>query len=118
MTGPDPDERYGRGLARNLAAVGAGPPVLVIADQHTVGQLAPTWLESFDEAGWLYRVRSCGGVTAAAEIAALAAEARSLGAKTIAAIGDSDLLMAAKAAAKTIESPGPVSIVTFSRNEP
>jgi glycerol dehydrogenase-like iron-containing ADH family enzyme len=118
MTAVSPDDRHGRGLARVLAAAGREPPVLVIADQDVVGRLARAWLESFDEVGWLYRVRSFGGVATEQEIAALAAEARSLGAKTIAAIGDSTLLMAAKAAAKTLESGGPVSIITFSRSDP
>ena len=100
MTTSSPDARYGRGLAEALAAAGHGPPVLVIADQDTVGRLAPAWFESFDEAGWLYRVRSFGGRANDAEIAALAAEARSLGAKSIAAVGDAGLSDAAVAAAE------------------
>lgn len=104
MTAGSPDERSGRGLARALAAAGHGPPVLVIADQDTVARLAPAWLESFDGAGWLYRVRSFGGRATNAEIAALAAEARSLDAKTIVAIGDATLQAAAKATAETVDS--------------
>jgi glycerol dehydrogenase-like iron-containing ADH family enzyme len=118
MTAASPDDRRGRGLARVLAAAGREPPVLVIADQDVVGRLARVWLESFDEVGWLYRVRSFGGMATEQEIAALAAEARSLGAKSIAAIGDSTLLMAATAAAKTLESITPDSIITFSRSDP
>lgn len=118
MTRPDPDDRHGRGLAQALAAAGREPPVLIITDQGTLGRLARAWLESFDEAGWLYRVRSFGGAATAAEIMSLAAEARSLRARTIAAIGDSDLLMAAKAAAKTLDSSGPDPIITFWRSDP
>ena len=104
MSGGGAGDRSGRGLAEALAAAGHGPPVLVIADQDTVARLAPAWLESFDKAGWLYRVRSFGGRATDAEIAALAAEATSLGAKTIAAIGDATLQAAAKAAAETVDS--------------
>lgn len=118
MTAASSDDRHGRGLAGVLAAAGREPPVLIIADQDTVGRLAPAWLESFDEMGWLYRVRSFGGMATEQEVAALAAEARSLGAKSIAAIGASTLLMAATAAAKTVESLTPDSIITFSRSDP
>lgn len=97
-------DRHGRGLAHAVAAAGGRPPVLVIATQETVGRLAPAWLESFDKAGWLYRVRSFGGRATAAENAALAAEARSLDAQTIVAIGDADLAAAATAVIETIES--------------
>jgi alcohol dehydrogenase class IV len=114
MSGMRPGDAAGRGLAATLAAANRAPPVLVVANQATVGRLARAWLESFDEAGWLYRVRSCGEASTEAEIAALVAEARGLGAETIVAIGDSALLTAAKAAATTIESLGPDSIVTFS----
>lgn len=98
MNAPATNDPHGRGLARALAAAGHAPPVLVIADSGTVGRLALHWLESFDEAGWVYRVRSFGGVASEAEIQSLAAEARSLGAKTIAAIGSSALITAATAA--------------------
>ena len=104
MSGGGAGDESGRGLAEALATAGHGPPVLVIADQGTVARLAPAWLDSFDEAGWLYRVRSFGCRATDAEIAALAAEAMSLGAKTIAAIGDATLQAAAKAAAETVDS--------------
>jgi hypothetical protein len=55
-------------------------------------------------------VRSFGGLATAAEIAALAAEARSLGAKTIAAIGDNELAAAATAVVEIIESQTSSSI--------
>lgn len=118
MTSGTADDRYGRGLAAALAAAGGRPPVLIVASQETVGRLALAWLASCDEAGWVYRVRSFGGQATDAEIAALAAEAQSLGAKTIAAIGDADLLMAAKAAAQTIESLDPDSSITFWKGDP
>ena len=114
MRGMPTKDARGRGLAATLAAANCEPPVLVVANQATVGRLARAWLASFDEAGWLYRVRSCEGAATEAEIAALATEARSLGAETIAAIGDSDLHTAAKAAARTLESLRPDSIITFS----
>jgi hypothetical protein len=110
MTAETMHDRHGRGLADAVAAAGGRPPVLVIATPDTVGRLAPAWLESFDEAGWLYRVRSFGGLETAAEIAALAAEARSLGAKTIAAIGDHELAAAATAVVEIIESQTSSSI--------
>jgi hypothetical protein len=46
----------------------------------------------------------------AAEIVALAAEARSLGAQTIAAVGDNDLVAAATAVVETLESQAESSI--------
>jgi hypothetical protein len=110
MTAENMHDRHGRGLAAAVAAAGGGPPVLVIATPETVGRLAPAWLESFDAAGWLYRVRSFGGLATAAEIAALAAEARSLGARAIAALGDADLAAAATAVIETIESQPSSSI--------
>jgi hypothetical protein len=110
MTAVGGHDGHGRGLAHSVAAAGGKPPVLVIAAHETVGRLAPAWLESFDEAGWLYRVRSFGGLATDAEIAALAAEARSLSAHTIAAIGDADLTAAATAVVETIESQAANSI--------
>ncbi|MDA1041111.1 MAG: hypothetical protein O3A37_12605 [Planctomycetota bacterium] len=104
MSGEGAEGECGRGLAAALAAAGCVPPVLVIADSQTVGRLALAWLQSFDEAGWLYRVRSFGGRANDAEISALAAEAMSLRAKTIAAIGDATLQAAAKAAVETVDS--------------
>lgn len=98
MSGPNADETAGRGLAAALAAAGHEPPVLVVADTEGVGRLAPAWLAGFDALAWPYRVRVFSGRATPAEIAALAAEARSFGAKTIAAIGDDELIRVAEAA--------------------
>lgn len=105
MSGPRADETAGRGLAAALAAAGHEPPVLVVAESATVGSLALAWCESFDEADWLYRVRVFGGRATANEIAALAAEARSLGARTIASIGGGESARAAEAVAKDERIP-------------
>jgi hypothetical protein len=100
MSEPAADHLRGRGLAGALAAAGHAPPVLVIADSGTVGRLALAWLESFDAVGWHYRVRSCCGSGSATEIESLAAEARSLGAKTIVALGDAAVAAAAMASGR------------------
>lgn len=105
MSEPAADHLHGRGLAGALAAAGHEPPVLVIADSGTVGCLALAWLESFDEVGWHYRVRSCSGRGSAAEIESLAAEARSLHAKTIVALGDAEGVAAAAMASGRVGLP-------------
>jgi hypothetical protein len=105
MSEPAAEDRHGRGLARALAAAGHEPPVLVIADSGTVGRLALAWLEAFDEVGWHYRVRSCCGRASAAEIESLAAEARSLEAKTIVALGDAAVIAAATTASGRVGIP-------------
>ncbi len=105
MSEPAADHLRGRGLAGALAAAGHAPPVLVIADSGTVGRLALAWLESFDAVGWHYRVRSCCGRGSATEIESLAAEARSLGAKTIVALGDAAVAAAAAMASGRVGIP-------------
>lgn len=99
------DDSAGRQLAAAIAAAGHEPPVLVIAETTAVARLAVAWMHSFDEAGWLYRVRSFGGEATAHEIEAIAAEARSLGAKTIAAIGDEAIIAACEGAASRVAIP-------------
>lgn len=111
MNAPATHDPQGTGLARAVAAAGHEPPVLVIADSGTVGRLALHWLEAFDEMGWHHRVRLFGGIASETEIVSLAAEARSLGARTIAAIGSPELITAATAACKTLESS--IGLVIF-----
>ncbi|MFM8634454.1 MAG: hypothetical protein ACKOEX_06550 [Planctomycetia bacterium] len=105
MNEPAHDDSAGRGLAAAIAAAGYEPPVLVIAETTAVARLAVAWMHSFDEAGWLYRVRSFGGEATSHEIEAIAAEARSLGATTIAAIGDEAVIAACEAAASRVGIP-------------
>jgi glycerol dehydrogenase len=61
--------------------------------------LAPVWAASMAAAGWQHRVRLFGGECTAAEIDALAAEARSLGARSLVGVGGGKCLDAARAAA-------------------
>ena len=86
-----------RGLGAELVAGGHAPPVLILADTAAVAAHAPTWLTAFDGVGYTYRVRVCGDV--ADDVAALVAEAGSLAARTIVAVGDAGLREAAAAAA-------------------
>lgn len=105
MNEPAHEDSAGRQIAAAIAAAGHEPPVLVIAETTAVARLAIAWMHSFDEAGWLYRVRSFGGEATAHEIEAIAAEARSLGAKTIAAIGDEAVIAACDGAASRVAIP-------------
>ena len=71
------------------AASSGGPagPVLIVADNAAIARLAPRWAARFAAIGRVYRVRllSFGSPS---EIAAVAAEARSLPATVILAAGD------------------------------
>jgi glycerol dehydrogenase len=67
--------------------------------------LAPVWAASMAAAGWQHRVRLFGGECTAAEIDALAAEARSLGARSLVGVGGGKCLDAARAAAAAVSLP-------------
>jgi glycerol dehydrogenase len=92
-------------LAAEMALLGLTGPVLVVGDSVAVGALAPVWAASMAAAGWQHRVRVFGGECTAAEIEALAAEARSLGARALVGVGGSTCLDAARATAAAVDLP-------------
>jgi glycerol dehydrogenase len=92
-------------LAVEMALLGLHGPVLVVAGTSALAQLAPVWAAAMDAAGWHHRVRAFGGECTAAEIDALAAEARSLGAAAIVGAGGGKCLDAARAAAAATRLP-------------
>jgi glycerol dehydrogenase len=67
--------------------------------------LATTWALAFDDVGMSHRVRLFGGESSRREIAAIAEEARSLGARTIVAAGGGKVLDAARSAAAALRLP-------------
>ena len=71
------------------AASSGGPagPVLIVADNEAIARLAPRWAARFAAVGRMYRVRLLSHGSPA-ELAAVAAEARSLPAAGILAAGD------------------------------
>jgi len=92
-------------LATEMAVLGLSGPVLVVGGASAVGMLAPVWAASMAAAGWQHRVRLFGGECTAAEIDALAAEARSLGARSLVGAGGGKCLDAARAAAAAVNLP-------------
>ena len=89
----------GAGATRQLGAemvnVGLEGPVLLVAGPTPISRLATTWALAFDDVGMSHRVRLFGGESSRREIAAIAEEARSLGARTIVAAGGGKVLDAA-----------------------
>jgi glycerol dehydrogenase len=92
-------------LAIEMAVLGITGPVLVVGGRSAVAALAPAWAQAMAEAGWNHRVRVFGGECTAVEIEALAAEARSLGARAIVGAGGGKCLDASRAAAAAAALP-------------
>jgi len=92
-------------LAAEMEAVGLAGPVLVVAGSGTIGRLAPTWAAAFAEQGWVHRVLAFGGESSRREIAAIVAEATSLGARAIVGAGGGKVLDAARSAAAALRLP-------------
>jgi glycerol dehydrogenase len=99
----------GAGATRQLGAemvnVGLEGPVLLVAGPTPISRLATTWALAFDDVGMSHRVRLFGGESSRREIAAIAEEARSLGARTIVAAGGGKVLDAARSAAAALRLP-------------
>lgn len=91
-----------RRLGRSLVALGHLDPVLVVADNASIAAFAPAWAESFDEVGWLHRVRLFTAGRASDGHLAIVDEARTLGARSIVAAGDEAVVAAASAAAAAL----------------
>ena len=94
-----------RRLAAEMQAVGLEGPVLVSAGNAAIASLAPAWADSFAEAGWSHRVLAFGGESSRREVAAIAAEASGVGARTIVGAGGGKTLDAARAAAAMARIP-------------
>jgi glycerol dehydrogenase-like iron-containing ADH family enzyme len=88
-----------RQIAAAMRATGLADPVLVVAADGDIASLAPAWADAFAEAAWTHRVFGFGGGSSPREIAAIAAEAASLGATAIVGVGDAIEAAAAAAAA-------------------
>lgn len=99
----------GAGAMRQLGAemvnVGLEGPVLLVAGATPISRLATTWALAFDDVGMSHRVRLFGGESSRREIAAIAEEARSLGARAIVAAGGGKVLDAARSAAAALRLP-------------
>ena len=95
-------------LVESLGQPGLEPPALVVADNATIGRLAPAWAATFAALGWRHRVRLCeprGEPIDHRMIAALVAEASGLGARTVVAAGGPGTVAAASAAAAALGLP-------------
>jgi glycerol dehydrogenase len=92
-------------LALEMAVLGIHGPVLVVAGRSAVAALAPVWAAVMAAAGWQHDVRAFGGECTAAEIDAVAAEARALGARAIVGAGGGKCLDASRAAAAAVGLP-------------
>lgn len=86
-----------RDIAAELAARGLGGPVLVVADDATIGGCAPAWAASFATAGFVHRV-----VVAGVDVAAAAAD---LGPRVVVAAGPAEVVEAAAVAAAALRAP-------------
>lgn len=90
------DSRGGGGhLVERLRAAGLRGPVLVVADEDATSRWAPAWAAAFAASGWTHRVFAAGP----AEFGAIVAEAESLRAATMAAVGDAAMVAAVESAA-------------------
>jgi len=94
-----------RRLGAEIVAVGLEGPVLIVAGATPIARLAPTWAAALDAVGMSHRVRLFGGESSRREIAAIAEEAKSLGARTIVAAGGGKVLDAARSAAAGLRLP-------------
>jgi glycerol dehydrogenase len=94
-----------RRLGAEMAAVGLEGPVLIVAGATPIARLAPVWAAALDDVGMGHRVRLFGGESRQPEIAAIVEEARSLGARTIVAAGEDNLIEAARSAAAALRLP-------------
>lgn len=94
-----------RRIGEEMLAVGLEGPALFVAGGSVVGMLAPTWATALERIGWTHRVRLFGGECTRAEVESLAAEAGSLGARTIVGAGGGKVLDAARAAAAALRLP-------------
>lgn len=92
-------------LAAALRSAGHEGPVLIVADNASIGRHAIAWARSFATEGWKHRVRLSAGPADAHETEALAAELQSLGARTVVAAGDEATQAAARAAAARTDTP-------------
>lgn len=92
-------------LAVEMAVLGMHGPVLVVAGRSAVATLATVWEAAMAAAGWQHRVRPFGGECTAAEIDAIAEEARSLGAGAVVGAGGGKCLDAARGAAAAVGLP-------------
>jgi len=101
-------------LVEALASAGHDGPVLVVADNPAIARSGPAWAAAFAARGWRHRVRLSSGIdgdaaTLAAELQALAREARGLRAKVIVGVGGTDTCAAARAAAAIAGLPAVLS---------
>jgi glycerol dehydrogenase len=92
-------------LALEMAVLGIHGPVLVVAGRSAAAALAPVWAAAMSAAGWHHHVRAFGGECTAAEIDAVAAEARALDARAIVGAGGGKCLDASRAAAAAVGLP-------------
>ena len=98
----DDASQAARHLGRSLVAAGHLDPVLVVADNASIAAFAPAWAESFDEVGWLHRVRLFTAGRASDGHRAIVEEAASLGARSIVAAGGEAVVEAASKAATAL----------------
>jgi len=92
-------------LAAEMAVIGLAGPVLVVAGRSATKELAAVWGAAMSAAGWHHQVRVFGGECTAAEIDAISAEARTLGAKALVGAGGGKCLDAARGAAAAVGMP-------------
>lgn len=88
-----------------LRAAGLSAPVLIVADTEAISRCAPAWAAAFMAMGWTHRVFAAAGHAGSDEVAAIAAEAESLGAATLVAVGGTAVVSAVKSAAADSRLP-------------
>lgn len=92
-------------LAADLQSAGLRDPVLIVAGAAEVTRLAPAWADSLAAIGWTHRVLVSEGGPGGDEIAVIVAEAISLAAAAIVAVGNAGVVSAAEAAAAAAHLP-------------
>lgn len=92
-------------LGKEMATLGLGGPVLVVAGNSAITLLSETWRLSLGEAGFAFQVYRFGGECSIAEIERVKRQAREQSARVIVGAGGGKVLDTARAAAAELDLP-------------
>jgi glycerol dehydrogenase len=92
-------------LGKEMATLGLGGPVLILAGRNAINSLSDTWRVTFEEAGFAYQVCRFGGECSIAEIERVKRQASEQNARVIVGAGGGKVLDAARAVAAEMDLP-------------
>lgn len=102
-------ERYVQGrnaiahIGTEMSKLGMKGPVVIVSSDTPRRLLGSTWAKAMSDSEYSFVDYEFGGVCTAAEAARISEEAKSLGAKTLVAIGGGQVIDAVRAAAITAD---------------